>query len=462
MRANDFFSKARLLEYSKVRRQLTFVATAILLATPGSAISDTKITPFISVKESLVENETPAGSESGNVTIIAPGFNLLSEGPRSYLSLDYRYNAIFSNGLEQDDNQIQELNLESRYEHKPDIWVSTLDASSQQVNTDVNGIQDVALEFSDVNSDELLTVQGDTTVTDKLSSTVDYLTRLNADYARLGDSDPTTGYGFLAGLDNYRAQRQFYWKTSIDSQVARDQDSESRIDELDINLNYRLNRKWSAFTDYTRTETDQNAFEEDFVLVGMIWQPTIRTYVKAGVGDREGEDAYILDARHTRQTFSMSATYDEDVTSLREDTLDQAVSDISAQGTTALVSIEPVLQKRTTINFSIQGQYTEITATAFRIDRSGGTSIEDEITDGLKFYYLRQMTAKSSVAANLQYEETSATEDNELTDIRFDYLTQYSRDERIILSLGWTEQQSTQKANEYERTLLSAEYIVSF
>jgi hypothetical protein len=450
--------------FSIIKQRGKFLFALILITLPGIAYSNTEITPFFSIRQSLVDNETDTLDESGYITTLVPGVSMVSEGARSNIQLDYLINASKSRDLDQDDREVHELDFISSYQHIPGRWVSSLRASSQLTNIDVNGVQGINPDINDDNSEELRTVAFNTIFTDRVTDKVQYRASLNADYADFADSeeDNTEGQGFQLELDNFRALNKFIWSTRLNSQVYSEGDNEQQIDTLNLNFRYRLNKKWSPFIDLTRTETDFSEFDDENKLFGLIWQPSSRTSVSLGAGRRNDDESYSLDAVHTVQHLSFSALYAEEITTSREYTLSQQLTDPLAQSTTLSLSIIPVLQKRAALNFAVTGRRTVFRTSIFQTDRSAESSGVDEKITGVRISLSREISASDNFSLSLLGQETEDLEDSDLANLTLSWAKSHSDSETFNFSLSWTNQDSTQDSNEYERVVASAEYRLTF
>jgi hypothetical protein len=440
---------------------------SMLIALPGFAAAQTEITPYVSIKESLVHEEDDGSNNTGQITTLAPGIRVVSSGPRSDLSLDYTLRANQSSGLDQDDEVVHLLDFLSSYQHSPGKWLSSLRASSRLTNADPNGRQNTNSDFNDDNTEELHTIAIDTSVTDRWTDTIQYRASVGADYTNL-DGDDSRGSDLLVELDNFRSPNDFTWRTQAERQIANEDDGDEIIDTYNAYLNYRLNRTWSTWYGFTHTEVDfgdsdfDDSDPDDAWLLGLIWQPSSRTTVSAGAGRRGSDENYSLDAIHTRQNFSLSASYTEDITTGRRDTLNQQQSDFLAQSTTDSISAEPILQKRADLNFSIFGQYSTISTSFFQTDRSSRSDTQDEIITGGIISYSRELSVRDNMTISLRGQEIKDDENNDLTELTVSYLREHSKNETIIVSTVWTNEDSTRSTDDYERILVSAEYRVKF
>ena len=468
MKTRDICPLSRATCLCSINSRLKILVTSILIALPGFAVAQTEITPYVSIKESLVYEEDDTSSNSGQITTLAPGIRVVSTGPRSELSLDYSLLANYSSWLDEDDRVVNLLNLLGNYQHIPGKWISTLRASSELSSIDANRRQNTNPNFDNGNSEELHTIAIDTTVTDRLTDTIQYRASTGADYLDYDGGDDSTGWNLLLGLDNFRSPNDFTWSTEAARDIAKEGGDSDRIDTYDVYLNYRLTRIWSTFYTYTHTEVDfgdsdfDDSDPDDAWLLGLNWQPNSRTSVSAGAGGRGDDENYSLDAVHTRQNFSLSASYSEDITTGRRDTLNQQQSDFLAQSTTDSISAEPILQKRADLNFSIFGQYSTISTSIFQTDRSSRSGTQDEIITGGIISYLRELSVRDNLTISLLGQKIKDDENNDLAELTVSYFRTHSKNETIILSTEWTNENSTRSSDDYKRFLVSAEYRVTF
>lgn len=448
--------------FPAVKSRKILLSALLVLNTFSPALALTEITPFVSVGVSAVDNEFATTSESGKITTLAPGVSVSREGTKASLQLDYQYRAIASHGLEQEDREVHELGLASRYEHSPGFWVSTLNASSRLTDLDIDGIQSADDDFINDNTTELRTVAIDTSVSDFITGKIEYLARVGADYTDLEDGGDSEGYGVLLDLNTFRSPDRFTWRASLDSKESRSDEREERIDRYNAILNYRVSDAWSVFFDGTAYKTDSSELDEKSRLLGVSWRPTERTLLSLGAGERGDEKTYSLDASHRHRRVSVLASYQEEITTAREDALDSQLAGFLAQISTLSISVEPLLQKRFTLSLSVSGLYSEVVVAVYDVDRSGGQTIEDETVQGYSATFLRRLNARNTFSVNVGYQETASIEESELSSLSLNFSRQHSINETFNFMLGWSEQESSLQTNEYERKSLGATYRVSF
>jgi uncharacterized protein (PEP-CTERM system associated) len=434
-----------------------------LIALPGMAMATTDIKPSIAIKYSVVDVQRISSiDESGQITNLKPALSMVREGPRSSLLLDYSLNAVYNHGLDADDRVVHLLKFLTSYQHIPGKWVSSVGAGSQLTSIDVNGIQNPNPDIIDDNKTELRTFTLDSTITDRVSNTLQYAARVNADIARYSDStEGTSGRGFRVGLDNQRTPGNFVWSTAVQRQIAGDDFGETRIDTLFLTARYRLNREWSSWVSQTSYDTSLQEFD-DSTLLGFAWVPNRRSRFVFGAGRRGDEPSYTMDVVYSLQHLTFSFDYSEDVTTAREDTLERQTSDSLAQPTSQSLSVVPVLLKRTSLNFTARGKYTTLTASAFQTDRSQGVLTSDQLITGVRFRIARALTSRDSLALNLLGQESEDEETNELADLQLSYTHLRSKAKTIDFSLGWTKQNSSDESNEYKLFAVSGQYRVAF
>ena len=461
-----YMVESPILRYLLPGSQGLLLTLFIIVVLTGNSDANTEVIPTIAIKESLINtNRDSDEDESGRVTNLKPGIIVIRDGPRSTLSLAYELNIVRNHGLDEDDRETNLLDFFVDYQHIPGKWVSAFRASSELTNIDPNGFQTTNPDFIGDNTTELHVVAVDSNIRDRLTDTIEYRGQVNADLAQYDEEDTpdTYGYGYLFGLDNERSPNRFLWNTSIDSQTAGDDETEDRIDTFDLLLRYLLNTEWSGFASYTYTDTEFSVLDDEATLLGFTWQPNSRNYISVGAGKRGDENNYLLDIRYTKRHMTLLANYTEDITTARADTLNRKESESIAQPTSQSISTVPVLQKSATLDFILTGNYSTITVSAFQTDRSEATGItENEITTGGRFRYRRDLSPKNSLFFDVLQQETEEIETNDLSEITLSYRHQRSRVEIIDVALSYAEQESTDEDNEYDQTILSAEYRVSF
>jgi len=464
MKNSEFCFRFEWAKLARIGQRNLILSALVWITLPNVTYANTEIVPFVSIRGSLVDNETDTLNESGYITTVAPGISVVAMGARSSLRLDYLVNVVNSQDLDQDDEEVHELNFLSSYQHSPGKWQSSLRASSQLTNIDINGVQNVNPDFIDDNSEELRTIVFNTTVTDRVTETIQYRADLSADYADYADSDTddTDGHRLELALDNFRSPNDFTWSTRLNRQVEGLDDDDEQIDTLNVNLRYQLNRVWGSFFDVTRTETDFSEFDDDQKLVGLTWQPSSRTSVSFGAGERGDDNSYSLDAVHTVQHVSFSANYLEEITTSRTYTLNQLQSDQLAQATTRSISILPVLQKRASLNFAVTGNYSTFLTSIFQTDRSEENTALDERITGIRVSFTREIGPRDDFRVSLLGQESEDEEINDLTELTLTYTRLHSNSETINITLDLTNQDSTLDSSEYERAVFSAEYRVTF
>ena len=102
------------------------IIPTLTLAGLTSVHSRSLLTPTLSLKESFVNNTTVTLDESGYVTTIAPGISYRAVGAKNSLSIDYSLNAIYYDGLSQQDRVDHSLQLQSAFDHIPNLWDTSI------------------------------------------------------------------------------------------------------------------------------------------------------------------------------------------------------------------------------------------------------------------------------------------------------------------------------------------------
>jgi len=462
---------------------------SILFFFTGSVFSDTEIEPYFSIKGTVAEEEDELIRESGFITTITPGISVFREGPRSLLDLRYKLDAVFYGGFdESNDELVNTLDFLTNYQHVPGKWISTFQANSRLTNIDPTGRQNLDPEFIDDNNAELRTLGIDTLVKDELSNSVDYGALLFANYATYADSDDgddTSGQGLLLELNNFRSAADLIWRTEFTSGLAEDGTDETQIGAFNAVIGYRVSPNWNPFISYTRTElesTDTPEFTDNKTLIGMLWLSNRRNFIAIGAGQRSGDNTYALDASLIRRHLTFTASYSDDITIARagafnylwEDSLtillnrdsgDSGISrnDISrVESSSQSTSITPIREKIARVDVTANGKRSLYRLSIFERDRTESTTDPDEDITGLQFDYGYTLSERDNVTVTALAQNTKTIETSDFWNLRANYSRQLARFETVDFGFGWTEQTSTEVADEYKRVFVSANYRVTF
>jgi len=437
------------------RRCFTLYLLFIFMLVQNSAWSESRLTPSLGIEEIFLSNETSTLDESGQITTISPGLLYEATGPRANISLSYLLNARQYNNLSQDDEVDQSLLFRSDFAHIPNHWDSYLTSTIKQTNVNPDGIQTVNPVIQSDNTRELRTLGIGTSLQGKWTDNINYESFLDADYADFEDSESTDSIGVLLSLNNSNTLQDLDWRASLDSRVYSEAGEDEQIDTAEVELNYRFNRKYSAFLTIDKSETGNEFLNETNTIVGILWTPNRNDYLKLGVGERGGDATYLLDALIKSKRITYTLNYDETVTTSRSLLIDQA-NQQNFSPTSQNLSINPVLEKNGRIAINFTGRRTDISLTYFKqtTDQSAGNR-DDEMTDGININIKRTLSTSSSVQLTLSRQERETTQENTVDDNSFSYVKALSKNANFSIELRKTEQTSDILENEYEQNALT-------
>ncbi len=441
-------------------RHFCLVSACTLILPTASAQS--QLIPRIEINQEFIENKTPGVDESGSVTRLSPGIQYIAEGGINSLLIDYSLDAISSSGLSQDDEINHNLRLRDSITHIPGLWTTDVTGNISQANISADGVQNLNPNITTDNTRELRTLGVNTALNGRVSETTRFQTSLGADYADYEDSEDSEGYNARFSLDNSRARKPFSWQFEIDSRLSQTDTEEQKIDTAHINLDYRVNNRVSTFLDVTGTDTNNDQLNETETLLGLNWTPGRNTSLRIAAGKRGDEDSYLLDASHKNRRMTLTANYEETVTTSREATLSSMSSDPTFSGTTQSISIIPVLEKRSTLSMLLTGKRSNLTFTIFQTERDQRNATKIEKTNGAKLGFNRKLSTRSSIDLILLSQKSKTTQDNDLTDIEVSYNKSLSKNSVYKITIRKTRQDSSDSANEYEQAVLGVLFTKSF
>ncbi len=436
------------------------LVSGILILPTASAQS--QLTPRIELNHEFIENKTASVDESGTVTRLSPGIHYLADGGKNSLSIDYSLNAISSSGLSQKDEVNQNLRLHDSFTHIPRRWTTDVSSSISQANISTDGVQNLNPNITTDNTRELRTVGVNTALNGRVSETVWFKTSLGADHVDYEGTNGSEGYHARFSLDNIRSLKPFTWRLDYNSNLSQTYSNEEKIDTAHINLDYRVNNRVTTFVDATSTDTNNDQLNQTETLLGLNWTPGNNTSLRIAAGKRGDEDSYSLDGSHKNRRMTLTANYQETVTTTRQTTLSSLSSSSAYSGTTQAISIIPVLVKQSTVSMLLTGKRSSLIVSVFQTERDQGSIIQTETTTGAKIGFSRELSARSSFNLNLLSQKSKTSQTNELTNIKAGYNKTLSKNSSYIVTASTTRQDSSDVANEYEQVVLGILFTKSF
>jgi len=448
---------------SSVRLALISMLVLISGMQTGPAFARTELTPTLELNQTFIDVDQTVGSgTSGSVTVISPGLDYSIETPKTELDMSLAVNAEIYSGLDRDDENIPVLDLGAVFDHDPGRWQSTLSAGIQQVNASDDGIQSISDEVFNPFTEELRTATAGTDYNDRLSGNMDYSAGLGLDYTEYEDEPSTKGANLNLSIDNFRSGNAFTWVGSMFNEITETEGEDTQVDLLALTLNYRVNQRWQAFIDFSNWDTDEDDLSMDGYLVGLSWTSNQRTFVRAGIGELDGEATYNLVAQVTRRRLLLNAKYSEGITSARTDTLTQMGGGFTGALDSGSVSAELVLQKRGDLGFSLQGRRSLFSFNLYDYTRDPIVTSDVEDGTGFEMNFTRQLPRSATLGVGVYGQETELTETNELAEINTYYSKTVAKSVEARVNLNLAKQDSSLDENEYEQVQLGFIVFMTF
>jgi len=437
----------------------------VLFAVPNLVSADSTLTPRVQVKESFMSNKTAVLDESGQITSISPGILYEATGSRSNLSFDYSLDSRYYSGLSQTDETNQALALRAGLTHVPDHWDSYLTSTVRQANVSSDGVQIVNTDFQSKNTREFRTLGLGTAWNDRLTDSLDYVSQLDMDYAGFEKDTSSNSASIRLGLNNNRSPAKLSWGVSLNSRKTSQGNQNIQIDTIRGDLNYRFNRKYSAFLTLDKSATDNKdkLLSKTNSNIGLLWTPNKNSSLKLGAGKRGSDTSYILDASFKTKRIVYTANYDEIVTTTRALLITETQDPQAFVPTSQGLSITPLLIKNGRVAITVVGKKTDLTLAYFNQQRvQSGTINNKGKTEGLSVSAKRRLSGLSSIQLHLSRQDSKISQNNTLDDSSITYIRQWSKSIDLSVALRKTEQKSNIVENAYQQNVLSLQLSAVF
>lgn len=447
----------------KIKLILYTLLLILIISCSSSLHAYSEFIPALTVKEYLATNTTSTLDESGQVTTFTPGFRYKNTGRRSQLDVDYGYNAVLYNGLSNEDTEYHSLSLLYGFTHIPEHWVTQISGNLSQSSISSDGIQSFNTVLDSANTRQLRTYGINTAINTILKQTVNLKTQLLADYADFEGSDNTDSIGLNLALDNQVSQKKLFWNTALSARQTSSGSNTEQLNTLLLGLNYRFNSKYSGYVNSQAYDTSNTALNETSAKLGFMWHPDSNSTINAAIGVRGSDTQYSLNTIFIRKRLTLSINYNEDITSARNEVLQQTTDQVGITNTFQSLSITPVFQKKADINLTLNGRRSDVTisySTQTRTTRN--LASRDEQIDALSLSVSRRLSEKSSTAFRYQLQKTGGRQENDVTFVQLTYNRTISKNINMIAELTSSKQQSDLVTNEYEQQLIGITLKATF
>ena len=303
------------------------VALAVMLALECRA--EARVVPGLELRERYTDNVSLArpGQERGSfVTEVAPSLSITSNSPSLKLSARYQFRYFIFNEDDARDTQrrTHQLSAEAKARLVPEMLYLDAGAAVEDQSVSAFGPQDTGNPYVGTNRTEVRTWRISPYAVHQFGGTASALLRYAHDSATsdtvgFGKSDSDTAVFSLRSGVNFRR-----WGWSIDASHQRLDDSiaqESDTSNASATLRWNMSQEFSisATSGYDRYDynTHEGATEGTFWRAGFSWQPSPRTSLAAGFGERFFGRTYYLAANHRSRSTAWDISYNEDVTTSR-------------------------------------------------------------------------------------------------------------------------------------------------
>ena len=378
------------------------------------------------------------------------------------VALNYSIEAIRYSGLDRNDTESNNLSLVSSFDHSPGKWRSQIVGSARQTVTNVDDRLGVSDNLLNDNRSEVRQLSATTLLTDRISKTLQYQSSVGVDIADVEGGDSSEGANVNLGLNNFLSRDAFTWSTSLASQIARSDSREQQIDNLTVNLNYRINTRWQLFADFNTSETDDSEFDQQSTLVGFNWRPSSNASVRLGVGEREDTETYTFDAVINGRKTTFTASYSEQITSGRSIGLTELFEDVPDELASESISIDPVLQQRADVGLTFRGRRSTLSFTLFDDSRDQGGALPEEKSEGLTINFNRQLSAKSDTSVIVTGQKTRFVETIESSSVEGGYNYRPTRNSTVSGSLAVETQHAETEQQELDQILAKITFAISW
>lgn len=309
------------------------VALALMLLAPASR-ADWQFTPHLLVRETYSDNVAlrPNG-QSNWITELAPSLSLAHQGPR--LQMSARYTRSFFEYADKDvvgtQSGNQNLSATAKAKIVDEMLFVDTNASISQREVSAFGplLQNNGNNFASANASEVKTVRVSpyllhrfgTFATSELRYSYD---RMTTSTAGLNNS---TGNTLSLNVASGNAFRELGWGVQAAKSEQKGVGANSAGSGL-TNENYAVSLRWRTSAQLTMTATrGYDSYDYESLggsnggpswLIGADWQPGVRTRVQISAGKRYYGNSYALNAQYRARQSVWTLTYNDAVTSTRQ------------------------------------------------------------------------------------------------------------------------------------------------
>ncbi len=287
------------------------------------------VTPSLKLAETYTDNVflSPDGLQQSDwITQVTPGISVTANGPRLRLDAFYAPELVYHAQTEREDKLFHRGNATGTLEVADELLFLEAGARVDQYDVSLQG----PLTASNANITGNRTTATSTYVSPYLQRDIGSAVRAEArfTYSRWASDQnqralpDNTGRRVFLRLANVPTHRVLTWDVAYTGETIEYQThQETTTDVLDANARRSITSTVGllARAGYERYDTGlPDALEDPRYSAGFDWTPTPRTRLAATAGQRLGDETYSFEFRHRTRLTSWNVTYEEDVTTSRE------------------------------------------------------------------------------------------------------------------------------------------------
>ncbi|MBY0238431.1 MAG: TIGR03016 family PEP-CTERM system-associated outer membrane protein [Burkholderiaceae bacterium] len=316
------------------RRPVAAAVALALLSLAPACRADWKFTPQVEVRETYTDNVAlRADGEANWVTELAPSLRIAHTGPSLQLDANYsrriyEYSNKNTNGTR---GATQDLSANAKAKVINELLFIDANASIGQRDASAFGplSQTNGNGFATANSNEVKTARVSPYLKQRYGSYAN--AELRYTYDRVTSSaaglNNTTGNTLSLNVASGAAFRLLGWSVQANQSKQKGVATTTAGGESDSS-NYALNLRWAATDQFSLTALGgYDSYDYQSLggsnggqawQLGVDWQPSARTRLQASAGKRYYGNTYSLQAQHRARQSVWTVSYNDSVTSTRQ------------------------------------------------------------------------------------------------------------------------------------------------
>ena len=460
--ATNLLSDSFLLKsFNKIRLLILLI---LWFFTALSAHSRVDISPSVSVNASYLNTDTATKSESGTVLAITPGVKYEWIRPALNVQAAYSIKSLTFDGLEDEDTTQQDLDLNASIIHNPQKWVTNVFGSIAQTSKDVNNLKLTNYDIPTSDTEEVSVYGINSTFNSLLGQTIQLNASAGVNYSDSETGPSSAGTILTLGANSQASTSKIYWMLNLKQQKNTDSNNSQYINDILARINYRVSQKVSGFMQSGVTKTKNDNIEQSNNSIGLSWFPNRKSSFEFSVGDNDGDTIYSLSSNIVNRKLTYNLSYQESITSRRNNVVDQVITPDGFITNLQSLSITPVIQKRTNFSLIRTGRLTTATLSGFyeELFISNASASSDERNMGVSLTLLRILPNNSNVSLQLDHEKRRSLQENSIEGVQVKYSKSMSSQSNLSIDISNSRQVSDAPSSVSKNSLFGVNYTYSF